>query len=393
MTEESTLSGVDRLREAAFDLACEQGLASVSSRAIAGRAGGSASAVNYYFGNRDLLIREICAQATVVSERWRCSKVRALADLPPWTDIASGFTARLQSRLANGRGVLALLRELERESRLESHDETRAMLRHEIDAETEYGRDLALELGANAQSAVQWADLALGLTSFLLSERSAGGRSAWITIAVMRLRQRLAREPIVPVEDPSERAEDIARSPAVNDTAARILDAAQAVIAEKGPDRLTQREVAAMAGVSLSSVTYFFGSKQDLVAAAFAEVCASQCRTITNEELSSRGRDEIIEMLSVANHMGEMAAAEALLTAAIHLDSIGPTIDRLRRTRGVGTFILLKQLGLSVDRLDSYLWILICSGRYRRAFGLNGADQSQHMRESALASLKTLFDI
>jgi TetR/AcrR family transcriptional regulator, regulator of biofilm formation and stress response len=49
----------------------------------------------------------------------------------------------------------------------------------------------------------------------------------------------------------------------------RIVDGALAVIARVGPDGLTHRLVAAEAGVSLASTTYWFRSKEDIVDAAF----------------------------------------------------------------------------------------------------------------------------
>jgi DNA-binding transcriptional regulator YbjK len=49
----------------------------------------------------------------------------------------------------------------------------------------------------------------------------------------------------------------------------RIVEGALAVIARVGPDGLTHRLVAAEASVSLASTTYWFGSKEDIVDAAF----------------------------------------------------------------------------------------------------------------------------
>lgn len=51
-----------------------------------------------------------------------------------------------------------------------------------------------------------------------------------------------------------------------------IVTAALAVIADVGPDGLTHRLVAQRAGVSLSSTTYWFASKEELVEAAFVWV-------------------------------------------------------------------------------------------------------------------------
>lgn len=52
-------------------------------------------------------------------------------------------------------------------------------------------------------------------------------------------------------------------------TSSRIVDGALAVIARVGPDGLTHRLVAAEAGVSLAATTRWFGSKEEIVEAAF----------------------------------------------------------------------------------------------------------------------------
>lgn len=43
-----TAAHADRLTEAAFELACEQGFAELSARSLAARTGGSPSAINYH---------------------------------------------------------------------------------------------------------------------------------------------------------------------------------------------------------------------------------------------------------------------------------------------------------------------------------------------------------
>ena len=48
-----------------------------------------------------------------------------------------------------------------------------------------------------------------------------------------------------------------------------ILDAALALIAERGTEQLTHRSVAYHAGVALGSTTYYFASRDDLVREAF----------------------------------------------------------------------------------------------------------------------------
>lgn len=54
-----------------------------------------------------------------------------------------------------------------------------------------------------------------------------------------------------------------------DDTAGRVLSAAEALFAKKGPDASSLREVTALAGVNLAAVNYHFGSKEGLAEAVF----------------------------------------------------------------------------------------------------------------------------
>ena len=71
------------------------------------------------------------------------------------------------------------------------------------------------------------------------------------------------------VEQPAARKRQ--RGPNDPDRPRRIARSAITVIAEQGIEALTHRKVAAAAGVPLGSTTYYFGSLDDLVAAALAE--------------------------------------------------------------------------------------------------------------------------
>lgn len=54
----------------------------------------------------------------------------------------------------------------------------------------------------------------------------------------------------------------------MNETATALLGAARACIARKGLAATTSRDIAAEAGANLASITYYFGSKEQLVAEA-----------------------------------------------------------------------------------------------------------------------------
>ena len=61
------------------------------------------------------------------------------------------------------------------------------------------------------------------------------------------------------------------------------LDAAAVVIAERGADAARFVDVAAQSGVPVSSLQYYFGSREDLVVAAFRHASESELLALTNE--------------------------------------------------------------------------------------------------------------
>ncbi len=88
------------------------------------------------------------------------------------------------------------------------------------------------------------------------------------------------------------------------------------MIAEAGIRGATHRAVAKSAGVPVAATTYYFASRDDLIAAAFEHLAASEI-----EELES-GVGEIPETLSV-----ELAAA---LIASIVADDLRKHRERIR---------------------------------------------------------------
>jgi AcrR family transcriptional regulator len=83
----------------------------------------------------------------------------------------------------------------------------------------------------------------------------------------------------------------------------RILDAALELVGEGGPDRITHRSVAERAGISLGSTTYHFGSREELIRAAFRRYLA-EAKVMLSEIAAPRGK---------ATDVAEMAVAGALL--------------------------------------------------------------------------------
>src|SRR6266571_1595189 len=54
-----------------------------------------------------------------------------------------------------------------------------------------------------------------------------------------------------------------------SDTRSRILDVAEELFGEQGPDRVSIRDITKTARVNLAAINYHFGSKEELIAAVF----------------------------------------------------------------------------------------------------------------------------
>ncbi len=67
---------------------------------------------------------------------------------------------------------------------------------------------------------------------------------------------------------------------AQSDTVERILDAAEALFAERGFAETSLRTITSTAGVNLAAVNYHFGSKKELIQAVFARFLSPFCQEL-----------------------------------------------------------------------------------------------------------------
>ncbi|WP_176593744.1 TetR/AcrR family transcriptional regulator [Sphingobium sp. EM0848] len=383
-----------RLKDTAYAMAQDQGLAALSARSLSRETGMSPSAINYYYGNRDLLISEISAFAIETSQHWRGRRASLQeTQAPEWADFDHVFTGLLQDRLSQSRMVLALLQELEHETAGGEKPAIRAALAQEMATEADFWRDLAISYGESVDAAEIWVSLALGLTGLMLSEGDAARRSPWLSAPATRLRQRLRHRPVDLIALGGPDAARLAAAAPESETTEAILGAALDVIAEKGPERLTQREVATRAGVSLAAITYFFRTKSDLISAAFSELCRQHCLTLP-DGMTDAPHKSAAQMLAFrdAASLSGMKAMDALLRAAVRMPELTGTAQLIRQTRGVASIVLLRRLGLAVDHLDAYLWASMLAGRYRLIRFMPQEDQSTAIAGMTELTLKLVFD-
>jgi AcrR family transcriptional regulator len=90
-----------------------------------------------------------------------------------------------------------------------------------------------------------------------------------------------------------------------------VLDAVVEVIAERGLEAATMRNVAAVAGISLAQVQYYFRSKDELVAAAFQHVTRAFDEKLATVDLSGPPRKVLRDALELWLPLDESRARDA----------------------------------------------------------------------------------
>jgi len=132
-------------------------------------------------------------------------------------------------------------------------------------------------------------------------------------------------------------------------TRAALLDAARRCVAERGLAGATSREITAAAGANLAAITYWFGSKDDLVAEALFE------------ELDARVAPALAELEGDGPPAARMAAAVQRLMVELERsrDQLGAHVEALvlatrdpvygRRARALHRRITRRLAALIVD--------------------------------------------
>ncbi len=358
-----------RLVDAGFEIALDGGLGALSARALADRLDASPSAMNYHFGNRDGLLEALQKRALAQSQAWRSEHASAPGDLAPWTTTADIVLALIQARLSQTRRLQLLLLEFAAEA--EICPGLAADAQAEAEADDRFWTDVAVRIDDGAGSAAIWSDMAAGLILNFASEESPAVRGAWMGGALRRLADRLDRRTASPIElttglDPVGRLQS--RAPR-GETASRIVRAALQVIGDKGAARMSQREVAAAAGVSLAAVTYFYRTRSDLIAAAFSA-------------LHSGLRSEVLDRSGTVPERGSWSAAvfdgegkfdwragalrELMVLAGRDRSLIGIVQDS-RASHGATSISLLQRHGVAdADQIDAFVLSTVLRGASER---------------------------
>ncbi len=147
------------------------------------------------------------------------------------------------------------------------------------------------------------------------------------------------------------------------DTVDRILDAAEALFAERGFSETSVRTITSAAGVNLAAVNYHFGSKKALIQAVFARYLTPLCQGL------ERATQEL------ANKSAQLPAVDDILqclfqTALRELPQVGGSPQRF-----------MQLLGLAYSQAQGHLrhYIVNNYGDYYRQFIALLRDAAPHL--------------
>lgn len=109
----------------------------------------------------------------------------------------------------------------------------------------------------------------------------------------------------------------------------RLLDATISILDTAGPEAATSRAIADAAGENLASITYYFGSKRELVDAAMVTATRRLIQPVV-AEFAHDGRDSITKLLSAVQQLYRILDAhETLLGPYVHSLAAATTNDAI----------------------------------------------------------------
>jgi AcrR family transcriptional regulator len=158
---------------------------------------------------------------------------------------------------------------------------------------------------------------------------------------------RRTRQPLVPLGSASE---------PLSPTAARILEAAKRILADRGFAALTLEAIAAEAGVNKAATRYHFGSKAGLLEAVVDEIVLDECASMARDLSPAATLDERLD--SFLDSVRRMAVQPSSFSG--FFDILPHALrDRALRTRLVYLYEVwyawnLEWLGL--DAVDDTRW-------------------------------------
>ena len=377
---------------AATDLALRDGLRRLVMRSVAAAAGVTPSAIVYHFKTRDGLLAAVLTHIGDYAEAACTELAHAFDEEQAAFADPAAVAAAVLGRFIDGHGMVDIVQsEIARLLRGSGQEEaSRETMRQAFAQSTRFWQTLPRIADEDAQARAIWAAFARGIVSYAMLDRNPVARSARIIRTAGRLADRLAGRPVavLPPLAPTAPPADIVR-PAGKQ---QIVEATIRLSGAGGVESLTHRAIAAEAGLSLASTTYFYPGKDDIVADAARELQARAMaavmeRTVPIPRIMSR-----ITLDDCAEERAEMAALAAFTIAAIRVPELAGVAAALRRVRGIGGARWLEARGCQgVDRLDGVIWSAISTTLGQDALLRPKAERAPFLDDVSEAWLRRIF--
>lgn len=191
---------------------------------------------------------------------------------------------------------------------------------------------------------------------------------------------------------------NMAKMSSAEGTSSTITEAILTIVADRGLDRATVREVAGVAGVSIGTVQHHFPTKDAMLAGAFTDVVRQVRARLDNVELGDDVRrnvlmvlEEILPLDSRRRREGRVQLAFA--TRAIHEPALAETqrtvLGELHDALS-NSFASIGQCGPEQSRLAAHAALALADGLALHALSTEGWLTNHRMRAALDLVLETL---
>lgn len=377
--------------DSAVRLACREGLSGVTVRGVATEAGVAPSAIGYYFKSIAGLLSAVHRRIGEDLAARRTETLRSLEDPAGHLFCAESLCVAVLCDLLGSMGLHIILQQEFHRTALRGLMELDEAPLDAVEARGKFWQDLLKGCDADSEHAQMRGWVADGLIPVLLLDRHPFRQTALLAAVMGRLDDRLARRRVFPV--PGDPAISPAPEPAEIPRGKRqIIDAAMRLLGQEGVAHLTHRKVAALAGVSLASTTYFYASKDDLIADAFTEIQRRAVHSVVNTDLP---RDQFISSVILTDdgeERWEMAAMLELNRAAIRSSRYDSLAYVLRQVRGIDGMRWLRAQGCAeADQLDGILWSAVTTPIIDEALCLPSPERRAFLDRETARAFTVLF--
>lgn len=143
-------------------------------------------------------------------------------------------------------------------------------------------------------------------------------------------------------------------------TRCKLIEATQQLLATGGTDALTSRAIAATAGANLASITYYFGSKQQLVVAAMIATARDLLAPVitalsSDDEPTAKMLQSVVLLNKILDeHRNDLAAYLQVLAASPINPSIATAVRALHRDMAQ---LLAEQIALQRAAEELPSWV------------------------------------